>query len=488
MAEPLWTSSEIAAATGGRVGGEFVASTVHFDSRLVGSGALFVALPGEVADGHEFVASALERGAAGALVQSDYTASVALEPRLIRVANVAQALDDLAQAARARMSGVVIGITGSAGKTGTKDALYRAIGRSGFVHASEKSFNNHVGVPISLVRMPQSAQYGIFELGMNAPGEIGTLAAMVQPDIAIVTSIGLAHRAGFEKDEDIAHAKAEIFDHVTPGGSIIFAKECKYLDILMARAKSSAAARIVTTSLQDDQADVYAERIVYHDTCTCMTARVFDKKITFKVAQPGQHLAANSLNVLAAVYLSGADLALAGVALGTMQAIHGRGRRYQVNMGDQSIVVIDESYNANPLSMAASLKVLAQTRPQTRAGRRVAVLGDMEELGSAAEKAHMALADKIIDAGVSQLFAFGPKMTRVAEHLHPRVKAEGFIDKNSLMAALRQQTRPGDVIMVKGSNAQGMDEVVAMLLALEETSDEGRSQGLAAHISAARTG
>ncbi|MBV9883964.1 MAG: UDP-N-acetylmuramoyl-tripeptide--D-alanyl-D-alanine ligase, partial [Sphingomonadaceae bacterium] len=381
----LWTSTEIAEATGGTVHGDFEATGVAFDSREIGPGDLFVAMKGEATDGHLFVDKAFAAGAAGAIV------SEAIGHPHVLVADTTKALNDLGRASRARASAKVIGVTGSVGKTGTKEALFAALDRAapGRAHRSVKSYNNHVGVPLSLARMPRDATFGVFEMGMNHKGELSALTRLVRPHVAIVTTIAPAHREYFASDAEIADAKAEIFEGLEPGGTAIVPYDSPHRDRL-ARAARRHADHVVTFGL-DEQADVHASYIVRGPRGGSMvTAQLPHAQLSYSISQPGEHWVANSLAVLAAVEAAGGDLALAGLALAELGGLKGRGERHRIHVDGGEALLIDESYNANPASMAATLKVLGEEKV---AGRRIAVLGTMRELGADSGQFHAALAE-----------------------------------------------------------------------------------------------
>ena len=319
----LWTAAEIARATGGAVHGGFEATGVAFDSREIGPGDLFIAMKGEATDGHRFVDKAFAAGAAGALASEEIA-----HPH-VRVADTIRALNDLGAAARARSGARIVGITGSVGKTGTKEALWSALDRAapGQAHRSVKSYNNHTGVPLSLARMPREARFGVFEMGMNHKGELAALTRLVRPHVAIVTAIGPAHREFFASDADIADAKGEIFSGLEPGGSAIIPFDSPHRDRLTAAAKS---AQIVTFGL-DEGADVRASYVVRGPRGGSMvTAQLPGAQMSFTIAQPGAHWVTNALAVLAAVQAVGGDLALAGLALAELGDLKGRGARHRI--------------------------------------------------------------------------------------------------------------------------------------------------------------
>ena len=457
---PLWTASEIAAATGGTVFGDFSASNVAFDSREIIGGELFVAMPGNETDGHDFVPQAISRGAAGLLV------SQSVDFPHVRVADTAAALTALAIAARDRAPALRIGVTGSVGKTGVKEAVRAALARFApdFVHASVKSYNNHTGVPLSLARMPRDARFGIFEMGMNHAGEIAALTQLVRPQIAIITTIAPAHIENFADEGGIADAKAEIFGGLTPGGTAILPYDSPHFARLQSIA-AKFAGKIVSFGLNAG-ADETAENVVLHPDCSCVTARVGDQRLTFKVGMAGRHWVGNALAVLAAVDAAGGDLALAGLALAELTDLPGRGRRLRVAAGKGTAVVIDESYNANPASMAASLAVLAEVTPRGT-GRRLALLGAMRELGDRSDAFHADLAPHVVAAGVSTMIVVGNEMKALATALGRQLDVIHVADAVAAGAAIGRMLAVDDVLLVKGSNSVGLGDVVKSLASRE---------------------
>lgn len=455
MTAPLWTSAEIAAATGGTASGGFAADGVAFDSREVGPGALFFALTGESTDGHRFVDQAFASGAAGAVV------SQAVPHPHVLVGDTLAALEDLARASRERMNGVVIGVTGSAGKTGTKEALFDCLERAapGRAHRSVKSYNNHTGVPLSLARMPREARFGVFEMGMNHAGELRALTRIVRPHIAIVTTIAPAHAEFFASEEAIADAKGEIFQGLEPGGTAIVPFDSPHRDRLIAAATGHAA-RIVTFGLGEG-ADVRAIDVLPRQAGgTFITARLgSDRTLSFTLSQPGDHWTANAMAVLAAVDAAGGDLEQAGLALAEMGGLAGRGARFKTSVGEGAALVIDESYNANPASMRATLAVLAQTP----ASRRMAVLGEMRELGDQAADFHAGLAEPILSAGVEAVLLVGEGMTPLARALEGKIELVHVPDAAAARERIETMLRPDDAVLIKGSNGVGLSRVIAAL-------------------------
>jgi len=448
----LWSAAEIARATGGTASAVFAAHGVAFDSREVGRGDLFVALRGESSDGHRFAAQAFAQGAAGAIV------SERVDGPHILVADTTEALDALARAARARTGARVVGVTGSVGKTGTKEALFACLDRvwPGEVHRSVKSYNNHTGVPLSLSRMPAATRAAVLEMGMNHAGELAVLTRLVRPHVAIVTAIAPAHTAFFSGEEAIADAKGEIFEGLEPGGTAIVPWDSPHRDRLLAAARPHAG-RIVTFG-RGEGADVRAIEAVRVPAGTFVTAGLGDRELSFTLAPPGDHWVSNALAVLAAVEAVGGDLGLAGLALAEMGGLPGRGARRMVAVEAGEALLIDESYNANPASMRATLAVLAQ-----EPGRHVAVLGEMRELGDASAAYHAGLAEPIRAARVETALLVGEAMAPLAEALDGRVAVVHVPDAAAALDRLRTVIAPGDAVLVKGSNGVGLSRVVAAL-------------------------
>lgn len=453
---PLWTAAEIAAATGGSVHGDFTANGVAFDSREIIGGELFIAMSGAAMDGHDFVPQAIARGAAGLLV------SQPVELPHVRVPNTNAALTALAIAARGRSRALRIGVTGSVGKTGVKEAIKSGLARFApdAVHASVKSYNNHTGVPLSLVRMPRDTRFGVFEMGMNHAGEIAGLTALVQPDIAVITWIASAHIENFADEAGIADAKAEIFAGLRPGGTAIIPFDSPHFRRLHAAA-ACATDRVISFG-RNPGADVVAESVVLHPDCSCVTAQIGEHRLTFKVGMAGWHWVGNALAVLAAVHAAGGDLALAGLALAELTDLPGRGQRLRVPANGGTAVIIDESYNANPASMAASLAVLGAVAP-AGTGRRLALLGAMRELGSQSDAFHAALAPDVVAAGVSTIIVVGNEMKALATALARQLEVLHVADAAAAEAEIARLIAADDVLLVKGSNSVGLGAVVASL-------------------------
>ncbi len=452
----LWTSEEIVAATGGALCGDpFEVSGVTFDSREVEHGHLFVAMPGTVADGHDFVPKAFAAGAAAALV------SKPVEGAHILVPDVPQALTDLAVAARQRMSGIVVGVTGSVGKTSTKEALYLALERfaKGRVHRSVKSYNNHTGVPLSLARMPRTSEYAVLEMGMNRAGEIAALTRLVRPHVALITTLASAHIEHLGSMEAIADAKAEIFEGLEPDGVAILPEDTPYRDRLVKAARKYAGR---TLTFGHGEADVTALHAVRSDHGgSLVTARLMESELTYTIAQRGDHWVMNSLAVLAAVEAAGADLAIAGLALADMGGLKGRGERHRLPIDGGHYLLIDESYNANPASMAATLKALGEERD---AKRRIAVLGPMRELGGHADELHAGLAPAVREAGVDHLILVGGEMRPLEQALAGEIGIDRADDVDQAAELLAGLVQSGDAVLVKASNSIGLAKLVERMV------------------------
>ena len=447
----LWTSEEIARATGGTASAAFEVTGVTFDSREVGAGDLFIAMPGTVHDGHEFVDQAICAGAAGLIVSRPVAA-----PHVL-VEDTAKALQDLGRAARERAKATIVGVTGSVGKTSTKEALFAAFERwrPGRVHRSVKSYNNHTGVPLSLARMPRDAEFAVLEMGMNNPGEIAALARLVRPHVAIVTAIAPAHIENLGSEEAIADAKAEIFEGLEADGIAILPNDSPHRDRLV-RAARRTADQIVTFGSGD--ADVHALHAVRADQGgSLITAALLGSDLTFTISQRGEHWVSNALAVLAAVEAVGGDVGIAGLALADLGGLTGRGARHQLRVDGGEALLIDESYNANPASMAATLTSLGA---ETGVSRRIEVLGPMRELGEHSDALHAGLAPAVIDAHVDALVLVGEDMRPLEDALDGRVAVIRATDADAAADALLDLLRPGDAVLVKASNSIGLARVV----------------------------
>ena len=447
----LWNSAEIAAATGGTASAAFEVSGVTFDSREVEPGFLFVAMPGTVHDGHQFVIQAFAQGAAGALV------SRPVEGPHVLVDDVPAALEALGRAARQRVDATIVGVTGSVGKTSTKEALFAALDRCapGQVHRSIKSYNNHTGVPLSLARMPRGSRYAVLEMGMNHAGEIAALTRMVRPHVAIITAIAPAHIENLGSEEAIADAKAEIFEGLEENGTAILPNDSPHRDRLLRVARRHAEKII---SFGSGDADIHAKHAVSADGGgSLITAALLGSDLTFTISQRGDHWVSNALAVLAAVEAVGGDLAVAGLALADMGGLKGRGERHLIPIDGGEALLIDESYNANPASMAATLKSLGA---ESVGGRRIAVLGPMRELGEHGPALHAALADPVRAASVDAVILVGEDMRPLADALGDDVQVTLVNTVEAATEALVATIRAGDAVLVKASNSIGLAKLV----------------------------
>ncbi len=465
---PLWSAAEIVHATGGIASSAWSVDGVHIDSRDCTAGSLFFALKGEAADGHGFLKSALDHGASAAVI-SDITALDDPSRNHILVKDTTIALNDLAKAARARTAAKIIAVTGSVGKTGVKEALRLGLERyrPTQVHASIKSFNNHVGVPLTLARMPADMRFGVLEMGMNHAGELTALSALGAPHVAIITTVASAHRAFFDSEEAIADAKGEICSGVVEGGTIILNADNIHYPRLHKIAERSRAGQILSFGSSPD-ADVRALETRLHATSSIVTADIAGERMMFKIGQPGAHWVSNALAVLAGIKAVDGDLALAGLALAEMSGLAGRGRRVPIRTQDGGeAVLLDESYNANPASMAAALAVLGGLDLQGQ-GRRIAVLADMKEMGTDSRALHAALAIDVEKAGVSYMICVGEDIQALGLALPASITRMAVSNSTSAYEALQTLLRQDDIVLIKGSNSMGLGKVVDRLIAADQ--------------------
>jgi UDP-N-acetylmuramoyl-tripeptide--D-alanyl-D-alanine ligase len=452
---PLWTSTEAAQATGGHSTAKWQADGVSIDTRTIQPGDLFVALKDQ-RDGHDFVAAALARGAAAAMV-THRPDGVAADAPLLIVDDVLHALSRLGQSARARTTAKVAGITGSVGKTSTKEMLRAILSGQGRTHASAASYNNHWGVPLTLARMPADTQFAVIEIGMNHPGEIAPLAQMARLDVAMITTVAAAHLEAFPSVEAIAEEKAAIMDGLLPGGIAVLNADLATTPILLAKAKAVGANPILFGHAAAADYRLTDTRIA--DDATIVQATSHGRPVLFKVLTPGRHFAANALGALAVAEAMGADPTIATCDLGLWQPPAGRGQRERVlldRVDETHFDLIDDAFNANPASMAAALDVLIAAKPQDGigslgAGRRIAVLGDMLELGPTEAALHEAIARHPGLAAVTAIHCIGPRMKALWLAL-PRGQRGDWVETAvELAARARSLIDAGDIILVKGS-------------------------------------
>ncbi len=456
----LWTSDEATAATGGKATRDWQATGVSIDSRTLEPGDLFVALK-DARDGHDFVAAALARGAAAALV-THRPEGVTQDAPLLIVPDVLAALTALGAAARARTRAKVIGVTGSVGKTSTKEMLRTILARQGRVHAAEASYNNHWGVPLTLARMPAEADFAVIEIGMNAPGEIAPLARLARPHAALVTTVAAVHQAAFADVDGIAREKSAICEGLVPGGHAILPEGLPVTPILLAAAKA-ADAKITTFG---DRADWRIDSAETTGITTVVRARHGDLALLYKLHSPGRHFAANALGALATVTALGADPAVAACDIAGWTPPPGRGTRETVALDivDDHLTfdLIDDAYNANPLSMGAALDVLAASAPG-RGGRRIAILGDMLELGAGEHDLHAALARHPAIGALDTIHCVGPLMAALWQALPEAKRGRRAESAPELARAAHHLVRAGDIVLVKGSKSSRVSLVVDAL-------------------------
>jgi UDP-N-acetylmuramoyl-tripeptide--D-alanyl-D-alanine ligase len=469
----LWTASDTASATGGSRVTEWTATGVSIDTRSLVAGDLFIALHGPNHDGHDFVATALQRGAAAAMVDRAIPQLPASSPLLV-VADTLAALAALGAAGRNRSRARIVAVTGSVGKTGTKEALRLALASSGPTYASAGGLNNHWGAPLSLARLPPDACYGVFELGMNHPGEIASLTRLVRPHIAVITTVEPVHLGFFPSVEAIADAKAEIFLGLEPEGVAVLNRDNPHYSRLAAAAKCAGAAEILGFGAHPEAAARLVDYVLDSRGST-VEATVCGTAIRFLVPVPGRHWVMNTLAVLAAARAAGAAVDRAAEALAELQALPGRGRRHQLAWHGGTLTLIDESYNASPPSMRAALAVLAAIEP-TAGARRVAVLGDMLELGGASERLHRELAEPVAAAKVDRVFLIGEAIAALDEVLPEGKRGGLWQSPEEAMPALLHFLEPGDVVTIKGSRGVRVSRVVELLRAQSARPEPSRPE------------
>jgi UDP-N-acetylmuramoyl-tripeptide--D-alanyl-D-alanine ligase len=463
--EALWTLKDIANACGTRVSADRAVGGVSIDTRTIQPGDLFVALK-DVRDGHAFVADAIAKGAAAALVSQDVP-GVAPD-RLVVVKDTLKGLEMLGRARRQQVSARIAAVTGSVGKTSTKEALRHLLSLQAPTHASAASYNNLWGVPLSLARMPVSSQYGIFEIGMNHAGEITPLVAHVRPHVAIVTMVAAVHLEHFDSVAGIADAKGEIFSGLEPDGMAVINADLEWTERLIAHARRSNPASIVTYG-RAAHADIRLLDQSLGEEHSDVTADLFGKVVKYRIGAPGDHWVMNSLGVLAVIGGLGGSVGQAAQDMSTLSALSGRGARERLKVADGAFDLIDESYNANPLSMATAIATLGRATPGA-GGRRIAVLGDMLELGPTGPELHAGIANAINQHGTDLVFACGPMMRHLWENVAESRRGGYAGGSNEVAEQVARAVRPGDIIMIKGSYGSRMRVVVDALRALSASS------------------
>ena len=467
--EFLWSGLGLVAPLKARVSGAVPEGVngISIDTRSLQPSDLFFAIKGDNSDGHDYVAKAFERGAAAAVVDEDHVDGLRALGSLYVVRDVLKAMEGLAVAARNRSRARIIAVTGSVGKTSTKEALRQVLSDAGSTHASDKSYNNHWGVPLMLARLPEQARYAVFEIGMSHAGEITPLVGMVRPHVAVVTNVAPVHLEHFVNIEAIALAKAEIFSGLVKGGVAIINRDIETFDIIEQAAKNSAAGHVLTFGA-DDGADAQLLQCDAHEDFSRISARVLGTALNFTLGAPGRHLAINAMAVLLAARAVGLDLAAASASLAHVAPPQGRGAREKLwldpNDGQSEILLIDESYNANPASMRAAIDLLGATKISDQ-GRRIAVLGDMLELGPTGPALHSALEPSLLLNNVDLVFTAGPLMRHLFDALPTQKRGAWAEDAARLETFVAQSLRPGDVVMVKGSNGSRMHALAAGLKA-----------------------
>lgn len=460
---PLWTGLGLVSPLQAWVHGSVPkgVSGVSIDTRTLEAGDLFFAIKGDHSDGHDHVGRAFDAGAAGAVIDEVHADALAGLGPLYVVKDVLKSMEALGRAARARTQARVIAVTGSVGKTSTKEALLLALTTAGSVHASVASYNNHWGVPLTLARMPKATRFAVSEIGMNHAGEITPLVAMVRPHVAIITTVGPVHLEFFSSVEAIADAKAEIFSGLEPGGVAIINRDNEHFERLDAAARNSPAGHISTFGAHE-AADARLLGYEPGQGYAQVKAIVAGREIDFRLGAAGRHLAENALAVLLAAHAVGADIEEAAGALAFFQAGKGRGAQVAIATPDGPITLIDESYNANPTSMRAALALAGSLQPGAH-GRRIAVLGDMRELGAQSDDLHAALADDVAAARFDCVFLAGLHMKALADALAGEVLVEWRKAASELQPAVVEAVKGGDVVVVKGSNGSRMAPIVAAL-------------------------
>jgi len=458
---PLWTAAEVLAATGGRGHEGWTAAGVSIDSRTVAPGELFVAIRGERLDGHDFVGIALARGAAAAIVAHSVP-NVPAAACLVWVEDTLEALRALARAARARTAARVVAVTGSVGKTGTKEALRLALAAQGRTHASAGSLNNHWGLPLSLARLPREARFAVLEMGMNHAGEIAPLSLLARPHVALITTIEPVHLEFFASVEAIADAKCEIFAGMDEDGVAVLNRDNAQFERCAAAARARGLRRVIGFGAHP-RAEVRLLDAALDAEGSTVQADVEGRVLTFRLGAPGRHIVQNALGVLGAVEAAGGDLEAAAAALAALAPPAGRGQRRTIALpGGSTATLIDESYNASPPAMRAAFAVLAACRPGP-GGRRLLALGDMRELGEAGPMLHAGLAPSIEEAGIDAVFTCGPLMQHLHEALPEPMRGAHAPDSAALAPLLAAALRPGDIVTVKGSLGSRMALVVQAL-------------------------
>ncbi len=449
----LWDSKAVDQVVGGKSSAPWECSGISIDTRTLEKGDLFVALKGETGEGHAFLAEAAQKGAAAAFVSEERDASLPL----VHVQDTLQALEKLGIAARDRSPALRIAVTGSVGKTSTKEMLKWVFGDQGRTHGNVSSYNNHWGVPLTLARMPQDTQFAVFEVGMSQAGEIRPLSHMIKPQIALITQVVEAHVAFFKSVEDIARAKAEIFEGMEQNGSVILNQDNPQFFLLAEIAKKNGAK--VFSFGAHDKSDFRLLSYEGHAEKESVVAEIGGEKVSYTLPAPGTHWALNSLAVLGAVYIAGADVKKAASRLESVEIPAGRGRRHK-----GVFTILDESYNANPTSMRAALEILGKSE----GNRKIAVIGDMRELGDVSQKRHEELLDPLLKNKVDLVYCCGPYMAYLFDRLPQNMKGGYAPTSLELIPLVLDAIQPGDVITVKASLGTRVKPIVEALLEVQK--------------------
>ncbi len=467
MAEnSLWTPDAIVKATGATHTGDKLqpVNGVSIDTRTLQKGDLYIAIKGDSLDGHDYVEKAFENGAAGAVILKNHKSkfkNTASKNAVFTVPDTLKAMEQLGVAARERTKAQIIAVTGSVGKTSTKEALLHILSRQGHTHASIASYNNHWGVPLTLARMPQTTEFGIFEIGMSAAGEITPLSNFVRPHVALITTVEAVHLAQFKNIEGIADAKSEIFAGLEKGGISILPRDNPHYERLHKHASKAKSVRIISFG-EHEKADVRLLKFSMQANGSTIEAKVNGTDVTYKIGAPGRHMIINSLGILASVQALGGDLALASLALADFKPAVGRGTQINLSIKNGCFTLLDESYNANPASMKAAFDVLGQIETGKR-GRRIAIIGDMLELGKDAADLHEALKKPLTESAIDLVLACGPLSKHLFDALPPSMRCFYAENSEMLEAGALKIIRAGDVVMVKGSNGSKMGRIVTAL-------------------------
>lgn len=463
-ANNLWKAQEAASVTNGEAIGDWIASGVSIDTRTIIPGDLFTALRGPNHDGHDHVKDAFEKGAAAAVVERKYV-DAPLGAGLLCVDDTEQALRDLADQARNRTSAQICGVTGSVGKTGTKELLSAALGAQGKVSATAGNLNNHFGLPLSLARMPSDTDYGVFEMGMNHAGEISPLSKLARPHVAMIMNIEAVHIEYFDGIEGIADAKSEIFDGLVEGGTAVISRDTPFFNMLTERARACGAAKVWGFGMHS----LSNARFLAADptpTGQHVQASIGSKHLKYHLNMRGRHWAINSLGVLAAAASMGADLDVAAQALINVKPPKGRGQTHKVKSPDGVFIIIDETYNASPVAVRAAMNVLKSSAPG-RGGRRIVVLGDMLELGDDAEKEHMSLVKDITTHDFDLVFACGEHMPGILDGLPDDMCGGSATNSDALADIVAKRVRSGDLVLIKGSFGSQMGKIIDRLKVMD---------------------